>query len=316
MHVYGQAKHRAYGRHARRFRSQSAMEYLMTYGWAILIIAVILAAFFELGVFNPYTFAAKAQPGSCYVYRPDGAGTNNFISLQGTCNGEIPETVASMSGQNIFPITIGVKNYTYLPNGTDALSIFAWVKINSSDTSGWQRVVSYGTESCNGTSRALEINGAGVTGSVTYDSECGPSTWTNGLNVNNGAWHFIGFTIPDGGYSQNTILYYGGLSYSNAGTNTGSSSVNRQYIIIGGGPGSSAINGNIANVQIYNTALSQGNVAALYKEGIGGVPIDLNNLVGWWPLNGNANDYSGNGNNGNAINVSFTGGWYKGYTVP
>ena len=60
MHVYGQAKHRAYGRR-RTVRSQSAMEYLMTYGWAILIIAVILAAFFELGVFNPYTFAAKAQ---------------------------------------------------------------------------------------------------------------------------------------------------------------------------------------------------------------------------------------------------------------
>ena len=31
---------------------QSAMEYLMTYGWAILVIAVALAALFELGVFN------------------------------------------------------------------------------------------------------------------------------------------------------------------------------------------------------------------------------------------------------------------------
>ncbi|MGC8538128.1 MAG: hypothetical protein ACP5MZ_04090 [Candidatus Micrarchaeia archaeon] len=31
---------------------QSAMEYLMTYGWAILIVAVVLAALFELGVFN------------------------------------------------------------------------------------------------------------------------------------------------------------------------------------------------------------------------------------------------------------------------
>ena len=27
-----------------RFRSQSAMEYLMTYGWAVIIIAVVLAA--------------------------------------------------------------------------------------------------------------------------------------------------------------------------------------------------------------------------------------------------------------------------------
>ena len=33
-------------------KGQSAMEYLMTYGWAILIIAVVLAALFELGVFG------------------------------------------------------------------------------------------------------------------------------------------------------------------------------------------------------------------------------------------------------------------------
>jgi hypothetical protein len=33
-------------------RAQSAMEYLMTYGWAILIIAVVLAALFQLGVFS------------------------------------------------------------------------------------------------------------------------------------------------------------------------------------------------------------------------------------------------------------------------
>ena len=36
----------------RNFRAQSAMEYLMTYGWAILIIAVVLAALYSLNVFN------------------------------------------------------------------------------------------------------------------------------------------------------------------------------------------------------------------------------------------------------------------------
>jgi len=33
-------------------QGESAMEYLMTYGWAILIIAVVLGALFELGVFS------------------------------------------------------------------------------------------------------------------------------------------------------------------------------------------------------------------------------------------------------------------------
>ena len=33
-------------------KAQSAMEYLMTYGWAILIIAIVLAALFSLGIFS------------------------------------------------------------------------------------------------------------------------------------------------------------------------------------------------------------------------------------------------------------------------
>lgn len=37
-------------------KSQSAMEYLMTYGWAILIIAIVLAALFSLGIFGSGTF--------------------------------------------------------------------------------------------------------------------------------------------------------------------------------------------------------------------------------------------------------------------
>ncbi len=35
---------------------QSAMEYLMTYGWAILIIGVVLAALYELNVFTPSNY--------------------------------------------------------------------------------------------------------------------------------------------------------------------------------------------------------------------------------------------------------------------
>ena len=37
-------------------KAQSAMEYLMTYGWAILIIAIVLVALFSLGIFNSSSF--------------------------------------------------------------------------------------------------------------------------------------------------------------------------------------------------------------------------------------------------------------------
>ncbi len=73
-----------------KFASQSAMEYLMTYGWAILIIAVVLAALFSLGVFNTANLGPRAQPGSCHVFRPGGPNTNTNLNLMGVCSGELP----------------------------------------------------------------------------------------------------------------------------------------------------------------------------------------------------------------------------------
>ena len=52
----------------RKLKAQSAMEYLMTYGWAILIIAVVLGALFSLGVFSTGSFLSNACiPSSGYL---------------------------------------------------------------------------------------------------------------------------------------------------------------------------------------------------------------------------------------------------------
>ncbi len=64
--------------------------------------------------------------------------------------------------------------------------------------------------------------------------------------------------------------------------------------------------GSIKNVQIYKNAISYGTIKALYLEGVNGGPLNNSNLVGWWPLDGNANDYSGNGNNGTAYYLNYT----------
>ncbi len=45
-------------------------------------------------------------------------------------------------------------------------------------------------------------------------------------------------------------------------------------------------------------------------------PIDQNHIVGWWPLNGNVQGYSGNGNQGTATGVTYTSTWTNGYTQP
>ncbi len=44
------------------YKAQAAMEYLTTYGWSILLVAIALISLFELGIFNSNNFATS---GSC-----------------------------------------------------------------------------------------------------------------------------------------------------------------------------------------------------------------------------------------------------------
>lgn len=44
-------------------KAQSAMEYLMSYGWAIFIVVILAAAFYGLGLFNPIMFSGRTVTG-------------------------------------------------------------------------------------------------------------------------------------------------------------------------------------------------------------------------------------------------------------
>lgn len=47
-------------------KGQGAMEYLMTYGWALLVIVVVGAALFALGILNPGTYTQSRCSGFGY----------------------------------------------------------------------------------------------------------------------------------------------------------------------------------------------------------------------------------------------------------
>ncbi|MDE1823137.1 MAG: hypothetical protein KGH69_05215 [Candidatus Micrarchaeota archaeon] len=74
-------------------RLQSAMEYLMTYGWAILAIAIVMVSLYSLGIFNLGNLAPTATPGSCQVIR-----TSAQTSLAGQCGNLIPKYVGKFNG--------------------------------------------------------------------------------------------------------------------------------------------------------------------------------------------------------------------------
>jgi len=71
------------------------------------------------------------------------------------------------------------------------------------------------------------------------------------------------------------------------------------------------LSGEESNVQIYNTSLDASSIATLYQEGIGGAPVNPQRLVGWWPLNGDTNDYSGNNNNGVPTAITYVSQYGK-----
>jgi len=292
----------------------------MTYGWAILIIAVVLVALFQLGVFNANNFAPKAPPGSCKVFRPNGPGTTSYINLEGICNGEIPQYVAQFSGVGSSPPAnyINVGNSNRL-NMVDSFTITAWVDPLSNSTGAI-----YEQQGCNG-QYELIIAGGGAT--LVILPAGSTISYGNGGSVAplpTNKWTFVAATFN---LSYDNVYINGHPSGSCTGnpggackTGTPLTSNPGGYGYIGtriGCPQPDVLNGSLANVQLYNTSLSETQIRRLYLEGIGGAPIDLQNLVGWWPLNGNANDYSGNGYDGWIIgNVLFVSNWWSSYTPP
>lgn len=286
-------------RHAERsLRLQSAMEYLMTYGWAILVIAVVLASLYQLGIFNTSNSASRAQPGSCKVFRPNGPGTTAFINLVGVCTGQLPQFVASFASSSSY---ITIKNSVSL-TATNTLTVAAWVYGNS-----WysgHSIVLTKTGSLGNKGYGISVYNSGVR------FYAGGKQEATGYILNTGVWYQIVGTYDKSLASNNIQVYVngvfvGGNTQTGGIVDDGSDIVTTEY--------SGTYNGFISNVQIYNASLDSSAIQSLYVEGIGGAPVSPQYLVGWWPLNGDAKDYSGNNNNGAATSVSYTGSWTSGY---
>jgi hypothetical protein len=289
------------------------MEYLMTYGWAILIIAIVLGALFSLGVFNATNFAPRSPAGACKIFR-----STAITSLEGECNNIIPQTVAQFNGQTSRVATAA----TGFPLGNSPRSVFAWVYWTGAQGSNtYYTVTSYGTALSGGETSILYVYGLSNPAVLYFSSygSSGVNNFQSALTISPNTWTFVGYTISaggtaitiyDNGQSQtgtisspvNTVLP--ATDPADIGMQSNSNPANRQFL------------GSMANVQVYNTTLDSNQVNGIYMEGIGGDPIDINNLVGWWPLNGNMNDYSGSMNNGAPSNVIFTSSWTNGYNPP
>jgi hypothetical protein len=99
----------------KRKKGQSAMEYLMTYGWAILIVIVVVAALYAMGVFQ---VAPSVKCSPCF-------GTSDFTYIDHSDT----QLVVKAGPREIDIHAIGVDNGSAISVGETAtvdISSCAW----------------------------------------------------------------------------------------------------------------------------------------------------------------------------------------------
>ncbi|MFP3215414.1 MAG: hypothetical protein RXR32_02610 [Candidatus Micrarchaeota archaeon] len=105
-------------------KAQSAMEYLMTYGWAILIIGIALAAMFQMGLFNPskYVMSTCTLPsgltcGSFFLYPNGTLSVSIGNSLQDPINVTAIGCTSNQTTANMQTPYNPPSNQIYIPIG-------------------------------------------------------------------------------------------------------------------------------------------------------------------------------------------------------
>lgn len=85
-------------------KGQGAMEYLMTYGWALLVIIIVGAALFALGILNPATYQQRRCNGFQYFTYMDQKADDAFNVTNDEFTIQLRNGVNDM---NISSITVG-----------------------------------------------------------------------------------------------------------------------------------------------------------------------------------------------------------------
>jgi uncharacterized protein (UPF0333 family) len=127
----------------RHKKGQAAMEFLMTYGWAILVVLVVIGALAYFGVLNPQQFLPKkcqfAAGFVCvdHIITQD-ADEGNILVLSNTIGDDIRITTLNFTADNgrvSLANTSSVANYPgiIVPAGTDVRIYLAtgWSELSS-----------------------------------------------------------------------------------------------------------------------------------------------------------------------------------------
>lgn len=198
----------------------------------------------------------------------------------------------------------------YVIPQTTGITVSAWIYMNAN-----QLTFATANTYIINTNGALSCPPAGSNGgfglwfdsqsSMRFADRCSDYLEGNSIVLTPKQWYDVVVTVGKG--SNPTEAYYiNGQEVYNGISSGWISGSTWTTLYIGSKGGTGYFNGIITNVQIYNTSLPGVQIDNLYSEGIEGIPPTNSGIVGWWPLNGNMNDYSGQGNNGVGSNIVYT----------
>jgi hypothetical protein len=233
-----------------------------------------------------------------------------MVNLQGICSGQLPQYATRFNGQGSYAEIQAAGSIA----PTQAVTLTAWIKPTASGNIMY--IISEGPDQ-----DELYSDASGHLGFAIRDSSL-TIRWapTSNLVTQLNRWQFVAVTYN----GVNAVYYLNGASDAQPAAYGNISPLLNNWCIgcedwgMHNVPNSPDIwfNGQVADVQVYNTSLSTSDIQALYVRGIGAAPQNLQSLVGWWPLNGDTNDYSGNNNNGAPVNIVYSSQWLGGYTPP
>jgi hypothetical protein len=89
----------------KNLKGQAAMEYLMTYGWAILVVIAVVAALYGLGVFKIGSGAVKCGPCFSYFAFVDYSKETGTLVIKNGPRDITDITVYAPSGASVSPTT-------------------------------------------------------------------------------------------------------------------------------------------------------------------------------------------------------------------
>ncbi len=236
--------------------------------------------------FNALSFDAGA-PGVSHLSisaLTAGNSTPTTESYTLTVNSSIPPVVSFAQPyleSNSSSAAVGAVPTSNVGNGTDAITLDGWVNWNGGgDTShnqilfydgntSYSGIGLYGTPTANG-SLDLTILAGGAEGIDT------------GITLTAGQWYNLALSHANGIFTldvNGAVVYTSGPEGAYAQGNHGAA----DYMLVGGNSGGAeGFSGGVANVSVWNTALSTSQVQTLESTTLSG---SENNLAAYYPLN-------------------------------